>query len=39
VIFPAAVYTHNKFTIVNYPELLDRQRLLPLCLVSAKRPG
>jgi len=30
---PAAMYTHNLFTIVNYPELLDKQRLPPLCLV------
>ena len=30
------MYTHNKFTVVNYPELLDKQRLLPLSLVSAK---
>ena len=30
------MYTHNPFTIVNYPELLDKQRLLPLSLVSAK---
>ena len=30
------MYTHNIFTIVNYPELLDKQRLLPLSLVSAK---
>ena len=29
------MYTHNKFTIVNCPELLDKQRLLPLSLVSA----
>ena len=34
--FPAAMYTHNPLTIVNYPELLDKQRLLPLSLVSAK---
>jgi hypothetical protein len=34
--FPAAMYTHNQFTIVNCPELLDKQRLLPLSLVSAK---
>ena len=34
-----AVYTHNLFTIVNYPELLDKQRPLPLFLVSAKTPG
>jgi len=26
---PAAMYTHNLFTAVNYPELLDKQRLLP----------
>jgi hypothetical protein len=30
------MYTHNPFTIVNYPELLDKQRLLPLSLVSGK---
>jgi hypothetical protein len=30
------MYTHNQFTIVNCPELLDKQRLLPLSLVSAK---
>ena len=30
------MYTHNPLTIVNYPELLDKQRLLPLSLVSAK---
>ena len=33
------MYTHNEFTIVNYPELLDKQRPLPLLLVSAKSPG
>jgi hypothetical protein len=33
------MYTHNPFTIVNYPELLDKQRLLPLSLVSAKVTG
>ena len=36
---PMAMYTHNQFTIVNYPELLDKQRPLPLFLVSAKTPG
>jgi hypothetical protein len=30
------MYTHNQFTIVNCPELLDKQRLLPLSLVYAK---
>ena len=30
---------HNLSTIVNYPELLDKQRPLPLFLVSAKTPG
>lgn len=34
-----AMYTHNPSTIVNYPELLDKQRSLPLFLVSAKTPG
>src|SRR5437762_13716258 len=37
--FSPAMYTHNKFTTVNYPELLDSQRPLPLSLVSAKTPG
>src|SRR5690349_15150316 len=37
--FPAAMYTHNPNTIVNCPELADKQRLLPLSLVSAKSPG
>jgi hypothetical protein len=30
---PRVMYTHNSFTIVNYPELLDKQRPLPLFLV------
>jgi hypothetical protein len=34
-----AMYTHNQFTSVNYLELLDKQRPLPLFLVSAKTPG
>jgi DDE superfamily endonuclease len=33
------MYTHNPPTIVNYPELLDKQRLLPLSLVSAEVTG
>jgi hypothetical protein len=33
------MYTHNLFTIVNCLELLDKQRPLPLFLVSAKTPG
>jgi DDE superfamily endonuclease len=33
------MYTHNPPTIVNYPELLDKQRLLPLSLVTAKVTG
>jgi hypothetical protein len=36
---PWQLYTHNQFTIVNYLELLDKQRPLPLFLVSAKTPG
>src|SRR6266496_3535451 len=28
---PWQMYTHNLFTIVNYPELLDKQRPLPHC--------